>query len=79
VKGGGVDASVSDPLAGLGGLLGGATGGSTGSTSSSSGSSSAPAGKCENLICWDVFDCAIFHADALDCGFTACTNFVCTK
>ncbi|MDB4975036.1 MAG: hypothetical protein JWN48_3377 [Myxococcaceae bacterium] len=35
--------------------------------------------KCQNLICFDVFDCAIFHPDALDCGFTSCTGFVCTK
>ena len=39
-----------------------------------------PAGMCENLFCFDVFDCAIFHIDeAAVCNFTDCVDFVCKQ
>jgi hypothetical protein len=63
-----------DPLEGLGGLFGGG-----GSSDGGTADDSSDGGMCENAVCFDVFDCAIWHIDALDCGFTACTNFVCTK
>jgi hypothetical protein len=34
---------------------------------------------CENLVCFDVFDCAIWHIDSINCGFTSCDGFVCKK
>ncbi|MDB4973906.1 MAG: hypothetical protein JWN48_2247, partial [Myxococcaceae bacterium] len=61
-------------LSGLTGLFG-----TTSDAGKAAVKSDGGAGKCENLICFDAFDCAIFHTDALDCGFTACTGFVCTK
>jgi hypothetical protein len=39
-----------------------------------------PAGMCENLGCFDIFDCAIFHPDeAAVCNFTDCVDFVCKQ
>jgi hypothetical protein len=35
------------------------------------------AGSCDNLFCFDIFDCAIFHFDKLSCNFTKCDGFVC--
>jgi hypothetical protein len=32
---------------------------------------------CENLFCFDIFDCAIFHFDRLSCNFTKCDGFIC--
>ena len=33
---------------------------------------------CANLGCFDVFDCAIYHAAQFGpCGFTACVNLIC--
>jgi len=34
---------------------------------------------CENAVCFDVFDCAIWHLDKLNCGFTKCEAFICKK
>jgi hypothetical protein len=34
------------------------------------------AGACANAICFDVFDCAIFHPGN-NCGFTKCDGFIC--
>jgi hypothetical protein len=59
-------------LGDLGGLLGGASDGGAAKPS-------GDGGMCENLVCFDIFDCAIFHPDALDCGFTKCEGFVCKK
>jgi hypothetical protein len=56
--------------AGAGGTLG--AGGDAGGVAGVGG-----AGFCDNLICWDIFDCAIFHADRLSCNFTKCDGFVC--
>lgn len=37
-------------------------------------------GMCANLGCFDVFDCAIYHAAQFGpCGFTQCVGLVCTK
>jgi hypothetical protein len=39
-----------------------------------------PAGMCENLFCFDVFDCAIFHLEeAAVCNFSDCVEFVCKQ
>jgi hypothetical protein len=67
--------SGQNPLGGLGAIFsGGATdGGKTAPASSKDGG----VDQCANAVCFDVFDCAIFHPDALDCGFTACVGFVC--
>jgi hypothetical protein len=33
---------------------------------------------CENLECFDIFDCALWHPEeAASCNFTACTDLVC--
>jgi hypothetical protein len=53
-----------------------ATGGAGGGQSGGGGTGGG-ALKCDNAICWDVFDCAIFHADLLACNFTKCEGFVC--
>ena len=37
----------------------------------------AGAGSCDNAFCFDIFDCAIFHFDKLNCNFTKCDGFVC--
>jgi hypothetical protein len=43
------------------------------------GTADAGAAMCANLGCFDVFDCAIFHAAQFGpCGFTQCVNLVCT-
>ncbi|MDB4989436.1 MAG: hypothetical protein JWN04_4614 [Myxococcaceae bacterium] len=66
-----------NPLEGLSGLLGG--GASDAGKAAAASKSDSGVHQCENLVCFDIFDCAIFHPDALDCGFTACTGFVCSK
>lgn len=71
----GSDAGISLPD--LSGILNG-----FGATSDASVSSSGDGGlvaSCENLFCFDIFDCAIFHTDKLDCGFTKCEGFICKK
>jgi len=40
--------------------------------------SGADAGSCDNMVCFDVFDCALWHPGNL-CGFTKCEGFVCKK
>jgi hypothetical protein len=42
------------------------------------GAPASDAAECENLGCFDVFDCAIFHLGN-ECAFTACVNFICVK
>jgi hypothetical protein len=37
----------------------------------------AGANSCDNLFCFDIFDCAIFHFDKLSCNFTKCDGFIC--
>ena len=72
-----VDAGAGDILGGLGGLFGGLGGGaSDGGTANQ-----ADAGECESSprVCWDVFDCYIFHPGDLACGYTKCEGFVCKK
>jgi hypothetical protein len=32
---------------------------------------------CADRVCFDVFDCYLWHTDALDCEFTECDAFVC--
>jgi hypothetical protein len=32
---------------------------------------------CADAVCFDVFDCYLWHADIVDCGFTDCVDFVC--
>lgn len=55
-----------------------ATGGAGGVGGQSGGGGTGGAAlKCDNAICWDVFDCVIFHADLLACNFTKCEAFVC--
>ena len=55
----------------------------TGGTTASGGSSSGGAGgasdaMCKNAACFDIFDCALFHADLVGkCTFTKCEGFVC--
>lgn len=72
-KASGGDGGITLPgLGELGGLLGGASDGGAAKPS-------GDGGMCENLVCFDIFDCAIFHPDALDCGFTKCEGFVCKK
>jgi hypothetical protein len=40
----------------------------------------ADAGMCANLGCFDVGDCAIYHAAQFGpCGFTQCVAFICSK
>jgi hypothetical protein len=69
----------SNPLDALGGLFGGgATGGDASTPASTSGDGGAD--HCGgDLVCFDIFDCAIWHLDAIDCGFTKCEDFVCKK
>jgi hypothetical protein len=56
---------------GLGGLL------DPGDAGTPTGMGST-AGMCEQLVCFDIFDCALWHPDeAAVCNFTECTNFVC--
>jgi hypothetical protein len=38
----------------------------------------ANAGMCKDLVCFDVFDCVLWHPDeAAVCNFTDCVDFVC--
>jgi hypothetical protein len=60
-------------LSGLGGLLG--DGGAA--PANDGGAVNKDGGMCAEAICFDVFDCYIFHPDKIDCGFTACDGFVC--
>ena len=47
-------------------------GGNTGNTTPPA------AGSCQDLVCFDVFDCVLWHPDeAATCNFTACEGFVC--
>ena len=69
------DGGASDDSLGIGDIFGTD---SDGGTTMSSSDGSTP-DSCENAVCFDVFDCAVWHLDALDCGFTACENFVCVK
>jgi len=32
---------------------------------------------CANAVCFDVFDCYLFHSDLGSCNFTECDGFVC--
>jgi len=80
--GGGVDAG--DPLGGLAGLGGlGGLGGFLGGGGASDAGTSQPTGDAGNdctsspRVCWDVFDCYIFHPGDLGCGYTSCEGFVC--
>jgi hypothetical protein len=60
---GGTDASLTDP---------GAT------FPPPPGTSGSDAMSCANLGCFDVFDCAIYHAAEFGpCGFTQCVDLVC--
>jgi hypothetical protein len=60
---------------GTGGSMYGSGGAGTGGNLSVGGSGGA--NSCDNAICWDVFDCFIFHADLVNCKFTKCEAFVC--
>jgi len=72
--------AAANPLDALTGLLGGATGSSDGGKPATSSSGDGGVDHCgPDLFCFDIFDCAIFHPDALDCGFTKCEGFVCKK
>jgi hypothetical protein len=55
-----------------------AAGGTTAS-GGTNGGGAAGALKCDNAACFDIFDCAIFHPDLLNCGFTKCEGFICKK
>ncbi len=63
----------------LSGILSGFAGGSSDASTPPAKPDGGLVDSCENLVCFDVFDCALWHTDKLDCGFTACTGFVCTK
>jgi hypothetical protein len=65
-------AAGDDPLD-LGNLIPDVGGGNSG------GSTNPPAaGSCQDLVCFDIFDCTLWHPDeAATCNFTACENFVC--
>jgi len=80
------DASVSSPLEAVTDLLGGLGGTSSGASTSGDGGTKPSAATadgggehCAERICFDVFDCALWHGDALDCGFTKCEGFLCAK
>ncbi|MFT3927643.1 MAG: hypothetical protein QM778_34250 [Myxococcales bacterium] len=62
-----------NPLGGLGGLFGG------GGASDAGTQPTGDAGDCVSSprVCWDVFDCYIFHPGDLGCGYTRCDGFVC--
>lgn len=62
-------------ISGLGGLLGSGDGGAPKPAGDGGAAKDNPI--CKEAICFDVFDCYIFHTDKLDCGFTACDGFVC--
>ena len=32
---------------------------------------------CADAVCFDVFDCYLWHIDSIDCGFTDCVDFIC--
>jgi hypothetical protein len=60
----------------MGGTI--AAGGTAGAGGADPGTAGASgAGSCDNLFCFDIFDCAIFHFDKLSCNFTKCEGFVC--
>lgn len=59
------------------GTGGAATGGTAGAATGGTGGAAADAGSCDNAVCFDVFDCVIWHLDLGYCGFTKCENFVC--
>jgi hypothetical protein len=44
---------------------------------SGGGSGGGAVDQCANEICWDIFDCFIFHPNAGTCKFTKCEGFVC--
>jgi hypothetical protein len=48
-------------------------------TAGSGSSGPADPAMCKDAFCFDFFDCAIFHTDLLDCGFTDCVDFVCVQ
>lgn len=64
-----------------------ATGGTTGTGGATAGGGVAGAASggtggavsCDNAVCFDIFDCALWHPDMLNCGFTKCEGFVCKK
>jgi hypothetical protein len=42
--------------------------------------SAAGSAMCQNLSCFDIFDCGLYHFDeALVCNFSACEDFVCKQ
>lgn len=56
---------------------GGATStGGTGAGAMASGGATGAA-SCDNALCWDIFDCFLFHPDLGHCAFTKCEGFVC--
>jgi hypothetical protein len=74
----GTDAAVGDVDAGtgLGGL--GDIFGNLGSASDAGTAEVGDGGMCQGLVCFDVFDCFLWHpSEAPSCGFTACEAFVC--
>lgn len=80
---GGLDGvSGTGGAAGMGGTGGtGGTGGASGigGTSGTGGTGGgAPADMCADLVCFDVFDCALWHPNEVGpCKFTKCDAFVC--
>jgi hypothetical protein len=38
------------------------------------------AGQCADAVCFDVFDCTLWHGDLVGvCNFTDCVDFVCVQ
>src|SRR5262249_23560381 len=68
------DAGANLNLNNLGGLLG-----KPGGPTVDAGTPDVGAGgMCQGLVCFDVFDCALWHPkEATTCGFTACEAFTC--
>jgi hypothetical protein len=57
-------------------VTGGTTGaGGAGGMMSTGGA--AGAASCDNAVCFDVFDCVLWHPDLGHCAFTKCEAFVC--
>jgi hypothetical protein len=68
------DASAGVDLNSIGGFLGNLGG----SVSDAGTPDVGDGGMCQNLVCFDVFDCYILHpSEATTCGFTACEAFIC--
>ena len=58
---------------------GGASSGGTGGVGGMSTGGAGGAASCDNAVCFDVFDCVLWHPDMLNCGFTKCEAFTCKK